>query len=185
MTQRHARTERDMLTGPSAPQIAYYEQIKAAFMQFTGTDEMPRIDRISATENPYLYPYYHEFEYTMRQYTSGVFIIDPRGFYTPIEDGRCGVVHVERLPIVKTPVYGLTDLSDCALLEEGQRIIIFQGVFQVRVYGWRFIDESFQVKPIAGFTPVASRRLILVGGAPQALPAQPPPIGDDNEEFLL
>ena len=97
----------------------------------------------------------------MDEYPSGVFIIDPRGIYTPIDNGDCSIIHVERLPIVKSAVYGLTDLNKSVVLfdDRGERILIFQGVFQMEGYGWRFIDNSFQVKPIAGIATTTVRRM--------------------------
>jgi hypothetical protein len=125
---------------------------------------MEKILSVSANNNQYLYPYYLSFKEMMKDYTVGIFILDARGVYTPIEDGRCGVVHVERLPIVKPAVYALTDMSSCAVMREGERIIIFQGVYQTRSYGWKFIDDSFQIKPFAGFTPSTVKRMVLTSG---------------------
>jgi hypothetical protein len=121
------------------------------------------------------------FKDMMKDYTTGVFIMDARGVYTPIENGQCGVVHVERLPIVKPAVYALTDLSNCAVLWEDNRIIIFQGVFEMKEYGWKFIDDSFQIKPFAGFTPTLGRRMILM--TDETMQEVQPPQQQDEPEY--
>jgi len=137
--------------------LEIYRTHKRLFLANIKAEKMPGIERISKKDNPYLWPYYLQFIERMEAYPLGIFIIDPRGVYTPIEDGECGVIHVERLPIVDQAVYGLTDLNKSAILREDEsddRVIIFQGVFLTRTLGWRFIDNSFQVKPIAGIRPL-------------------------------
>jgi hypothetical protein len=124
-------------------------------------DRMSRIASVTTTINAYLYPHYLKFKELTSDCKIGVFILDARGIYTPIETGDYGVIHVERLPIVKPAVYGITDLSNSAVLTEDRATIIFQGVIFTEKFGWKFINEGFQVKPIAGFTPSNTKRLIL------------------------
>lgn len=165
-----------------------YMRNKNTFIHVVDLSSMDVIDKISTTDNPYLYPFYLNFKELMRDYTTGVFILDARGTYTPIENGRYGVVHVERLPIVKPAVYGITDLSKCAVLTEreddDERIIIFQGVAKMPGSGWRFIDESFQVKPIAGFSATAVKRMILMREGPKKDPKKAVVVYDDDDDEL-
>jgi hypothetical protein len=149
-------------------------------MGASGVGEMPSIDAITTTMNAYLYPYYNNFKELASDYSVGVFILDARGIYTPIESGHWGIIHVERLPIVKPAVYGITDLTNCAVLNEEGRTIIFQGVTQVRTYGWRFIDESFQIKPISSFAPRTAKRLILMRSILERTARNP--LDDDYED---
>jgi hypothetical protein len=142
-----------------------YNESRRRFMKETGMDSSPSTGPITSTNNAYLYPYYDKFKELTSDYKTGVFILDARGIYTPIELGNCGVVHVERIPIVKPAVYGLADLSNCAVLIDGKKTIIFQGVILLENYGWKFINENFQVIPIAGFAPKTTKRLILTDGS--------------------
>jgi len=136
---------------------------------------------ISQSENQYLYPFFLRFRDQMSLYTSGVFILDARAIYTPIESGYYGIVHVERLPIVKPPVYGLTDLTDCAIMYDGERILIFQGVFNTP-FGYKFMHEDFQIKPITGLSFASPRIMVAVDET--IVQREPPKEDDDEEDFV-
>lgn len=110
-----------------------------------------KINSVTRDSNPYLWPYYRQIEQYTNIYTLGIFIIDTKGVYVPIEEGHCGVVHVTRLPLQEF-VFGLTDLYEAAYMMKEESIFIFQGVIATANTGWKFRDESFQIKPIAGIS---------------------------------
>ena len=159
-----------------------FDQYKQAFLSspYVKADNMAHLHEISQAENQYLYPFFLKFKDQMNAYTNGIFILDPRGIYTPIESGQYGIIHVERLPIVKPPVYGITDLSDCAIIHIGERTLIFQGVFNTP-YGYKFMDENFHIKPITGLS-FASPRLMV--GIDEVIAQREAPREDEEEDFV-
>lgn len=158
-----------------------FEHYKTSFLTspYVRAADMMLIREISQTENQYLYPFFLTFVEQMSVYTSGVFILDARAIYTPIEAGYYGIVHVERLPVVKPPIYGLTDLTDCAIMYASDRILIFQGVFDTP-YGYKFIHEDFHIKPITGLSFSSPKMMVAV----DETIAQPEAPKDDEEDFV-
>lgn len=147
-----------------------FEQYKQTFLSspYVKADSMAQLREISAAENQYLYPFFLRFKDQMKAYTNGIFVIDARGIYTPIEAGLYGIIHLEKLPVVKPPVYGITDLMDCAIFHTsatdptgGERILIFQGVFNTP-FGYKFVDEGFHIKPITGLSFAAPRLMVSI-----------------------
>jgi hypothetical protein len=144
--------------------------------------DMLEIERISDTENQYLYPYFIRFKEQMKAYKKGIFIMDARSIYTPIEPGFFGVVHVERLPTVKPRIYGLTDLMNCGIFLDDKRAIIFVGIFKTAEYGYKFIHEGFQVKPITGLS--FSNPIMMVTKDETITQTEPAEIEDDEGEII-
>jgi len=127
----------------------FMETTKDHYMDRDGNER--KIETVTRDTNPYLWPYYKQIEKYTRIYTLGIFIIDTKGVYVPVEEGHCGVVHVTRLPLQEF-VFGLTDLFEAAYMRKEESIFIFQGVIDTANTGWKFRDESFQIKPIAGIS---------------------------------
>ena len=192
---RHTRNRRSKMAQPRSTTNKDFEQYKNSFLNspYVRAADMMTIRDISQTENQYLYPFFLAFKNQINTYTSGVFILDARAIYTPIEAGYYGVVHVERLPVVKPPVYGLTDLTDCAIMYDvswpgqcaggpptGDRTIIFQGVFSTP-YGYKFIHEDFHIKPITGLSFASPRMMVAVD---ETTTQRAAPKDDDEEDFV-
>jgi hypothetical protein len=147
-----------------------FSALKEAFLTNIGFSQLESIDAISPTQNPYLYPYYDLFLYKLSQYPDGVFLIDPKGIYTPVESGNFGVFHVERIPAMWSPVYALCDLKNCVVFQEKNRVLIFQGVMKTKDYGYRFISDDFFIKPISGLSFSHKARLAVYTGEREIRP---------------
>jgi hypothetical protein len=109
-------------------------------------------------EHPYLLQYWQLYFSFVQQYTVGLFILDTKGIYTPIQSDTFGVVHVVRLPLRPQPVYALTDFRNCVLFNKENRFFLFQGVelMSKEGYGYRFIGDEFHITPALSVTPSAS-----------------------------
>lgn len=115
-------------------------------------------------KHPFLFPYIRAILNLIKRYEFGIFFMDPKGIYTPIEEGFFGVIHLARLPRKQDDVFCLTDLRDCAKYDHKGRIIILQGVFRTRDYGYKFISDDFFITPVLGVSPVIEKEFSYDSG---------------------
>lgn len=113
----------------------------------------PKIDitEISNTENQFLLPIYQNFLAKFPNFNEGVVHIDPKGYYTPIDDGSYGCATVRRLPFSNQRVIAVADMRHCALFKKDNLAIFFHGVTKT-AYGYKFISKKFYIKPIPGIS---------------------------------
>lgn len=107
--------------------------------------------------HPFLLPYYLLLKNMMREYKGGLYVIDPKGIYLPIEEGLFGVCHLVRIPRRKQNIYALTDFRNSAVYRDPTNpllTVIFQGVRETISHGFRFIDDTFFIIPISAMKPL-------------------------------
>lgn len=126
-----------------------------------GFDDIPEINEISREANQYLYPLHLVYTDKIQDFTDGIFIADTKGIYVPIETGGYGVVHVERIPLGKPAVYGITDLTKSARIQVGNQTIIYVGLDNNR-YGYIPSTEDSYIKPVLGLSFSQTHRLLMV-----------------------
>jgi hypothetical protein len=126
----------------------------------------PRVDitEISIRENPFLLPEYQNFLTKFPNFKEGVVHIDPKGHYTPIDEGSFGCATLRRLPFTNQRVIAITDMRNTALFKEDRLAIFFHGVVPTN-WGYKFISKNFFIIPIPGISPGSQEILFRTDSA--------------------
>jgi hypothetical protein len=134
-------------------------------------DNIDFIDQIEdISKNPFLLQYYEVALNITERHKGGLFILDTKGVYTPIQTDLFGIVHLVRLPHRPQNVYALTDFRKSILFTPtDDRYFIFQGVEKLAKdgYGYRFESDDYEIAPVSGVTPVRSAELRFTYEAPK------------------
>ena len=112
----------------------------------------PIIDIGDIRNSPYLIPYIEHFKTMTHIFHPGLYLIDSKGIYNPIDTGHCGVGHLVRVPRMKKAVYSLCDYRHIRIYFMGDYVILFDGVEKTRC-GYKFIDKDYHIIPVAGVNP--------------------------------
>lgn len=136
-------------------------------------DDMVNLGSITVEHNPYLYPIHTIYLEKLSVFESGIFVADSKGIYTPIENGMFGIVHVQKIPLIKDATYGIVDLGGKqrqesaaeatertstirGYLVDNEKTIIYCGLVDVsrgnRTSFMLVPDRSF-IKPISSLSP--------------------------------
>jgi hypothetical protein len=142
--------------------LELHEKRRSEFLENIGYENMRNMNVISKDNNQYLYPLHRIYMQKIQNMENGVFIADIKGIYVPIENGGYGVVHVERIPLGKPAVYGLTDISHSAYIEVNGQIIIYVGVKRTEKFGFLPINDNSHIKPILSLSFPNPQRLLMV-----------------------
>jgi len=99
-------------------------------------------------DHKFLEKYFNVFEYEKRNFSSGVFVIDPLGIYTPIQDNSNGIVCFKKIPFNNKIVYSFHDGNNTELMIKDNYYFLFPGVIKTD-FGFKFM-YNFSLFPAAG-----------------------------------
>lgn len=108
------------------------------FCQKFSNKNSPRITDI--TKHKFLQKFFNVFLFEEEKFDSGVFVIDPLGIYTPVQNNDAGVVCFKKLPFNNQSVYALHDGNNTEYMKYKKFFIIFAGVIETD-HGFKFIND--------------------------------------------
>lgn len=116
-------------------------------------------EKKSITDHPFLIRAFNLVLKIAKELGGGIFFVDPKGVYVPIEAGKFGICHLVRIPRRRKDVFAITDFGDIAFYKYQENdlnfLVIFQGVKKTINNGYKFIRDGFFIKPIPALSPLA------------------------------